>query len=222
MGKVKEEPTTAPAAPPPHRIYLENLRWSTFKALLADLGDHRGRLTFDRGALEIVSPGQKHEHVKKLIGRFIETLTEELDIKLKSVSSTTLIREDLERAAEADECYYIAHEPEVREREDLDLDRDPPPDLAVEIEITRRVLSRLPIYASMGVPEVWSHDGKALKIRILEGDRYVFSTHSKAFPMLPIPGLERFLAKRGSVDETGLVRSFRAWVRGGFQAGPLA
>jgi hypothetical protein len=115
-------------SPPENHIFLENIRWSTYLALLADLGEHRGRLTYDRGALEIVSPSKKHEHLERLLGRLIEAFTEELDIKVQSVSSTTLNREDLQRGVEADECYYVENEPAVRHKEEIDLERDPPPD----------------------------------------------------------------------------------------------
>ena len=93
-----------------------------------------------------------------------------VDVKIQSVRSTTLNREDLRRGVEADECYYVANEPAVRHREDIDLARDPPPDLVVEIEVSRRVLGRLPIDAAIGIPEVWRYDGKTLRVSQLGDD----------------------------------------------------
>jgi Uma2 family endonuclease len=207
------------SAPAEERIYLENIRWQTYLALLVDLGEHRGRLTYDHGRLEIVSPSKKHENLKRLLGRLIEAFTEELDIKIQSVSSTTLNREDLQRGVEADECYYVEHEATVREQEEIDLTRDPPPDLVVEVEVSRRLIPRIPIYAAMGIPEIWRYDGKTLRVSRLDSasGQYVEVKASKVFPMLPPLEVARFLEQRGSVDETQLVRSFRSWVRSHFQ-----
>lgn len=206
------------SSPAEGRIYLENIRWPTYLALLDDLGEHRGRLTYDRGRLEIVSPSKKHEHLKRLVGRLIEAFTEELGIKIQSVSSTTLNREDLRQGVEGDECYYVANEPTVRNREEIDLQRDPPPDLVVEVEVSRRILGRIPIYAAMGIGELWRYDGETLRVCQLQKDgQYLETGKSQVFPTLPVKELARFLAGRGRTDETELVRSFRRWVRSHFQ-----
>jgi Uma2 family endonuclease len=208
---------TTVSSPAEGRIYLENIRWPTYLALIEDLGEHRGRLTYDQGRLEIVSPSVKHERLKRFLGRLIEAFTEELGIKIASVSSTTFNREDLSRGVEADECYYVQNEPAVRGREEIDLVRDPPPDLAVEVEVSRRLLARIPIYAAMGIPEVWRYDGTSLRVCRLDSDgEYRESPKSAVFPALPLPELARFLSLRSRLDETELVRSFRAWVRSHF------
>jgi Uma2 family endonuclease len=207
------------SSPAESRIYLENIRWPTYLALLEDLGEHRGRLTYDRGKLEIVSPSKKHEHLKRLVGRLIEAFTEELGIKIQSVSSTTLNRADHQQGVEADECYYVAHEAAVREKEEIDLERDPPPDLVVEVEVSRRILSRIPIYAAMGVGELWRYDGNTLRVFQLQGGQYVETGHSQVFATLPVAELARFLGERKRTDETELVRSFRRWVRSHFKLG---
>jgi len=208
------------SSPAENRIYLENIRWPTYLALLEDLGEHRGRLTYDQGSLEIVSPSKKHENLTKRLARLIEAFTEALGIKIQSVRSTTLNREDLRRGVEADECYYVANESAVRHRDDIDLARDPPPDLAVEIEVSRRVLGRLPIYAAIGVPEVWRYDGKTLRVSQLGDDgEYHESEQSVVFPALPVAEVARFLAQYATSDETELVRAFRGWVRSHFELG---
>jgi len=195
------------------RVILYGVSWSTYQALLADLGDHRGRLTYDRGTLEIMSPSEEHEGRKRLIGRFIEVFTEERNIDIKSMSSTTLQSELKERGHEPDESYYIQNEPVVRGKL-VDLNRDPPPDLAIEIDVRRSGIDRMGLYAALGVPEVWVHDGKALGVHLLKEDgHYEVSETSAALPQLTMAELMRFLDLHGSLSETALVRSFRAWVR---------
>jgi Uma2 family endonuclease len=203
------------AAPPDTgRIYLENLRWSTYLALTRDLEDRRGRLAYDGGRLEIVTLSPEHESLKKIIGRLVEAFTEELGIRMASSASTTLNRKDLDKGVEADESYYIANEAAFRGKKRIDLPKDPPPDLVIEVAVTRRVLDRLPLYEAMAVPEVWCHDGKKLAVLVLEGGKYVERRKSKVLPMLPMAELARFIDQRGKLDETALLRSFRAWVRG--------
>lgn len=196
------------------RLVLDGVSWSTYEALLADL-EHGGiRLTYDQGRLEIVSPSRQHEWFAGLIGRMIEAMTEELDIPIRSTRSWTLRLELKRRGLEADESYYVANEPKVRGREDLSLDRDPPPDLAIEVEISSPWIEKIPIYAELGVPEVWRYDGRRLRVELLQADgTYAASPTSAAFPFLPVEKLEAFLARRADTDETTWIRRFRAWVR---------
>ena len=160
-----------------------------------------------------MSVSRKHERGKKRLGRFVETLTEELEIDIASGGSMTCRNEELLRALEPDECYWIVHEPDVRDLDEIDLERDPPPDLTLEIEISRSMLNRMAIYAALKVPEVWRWDGENLTVHLLSSrGTYRVSKTSKAFPFLPLAEFANFLT-RESVSETKLVRSFRAWVR---------
>ncbi len=202
------------AAPPEQRFLFYDMDWSFYDSLLERLGDRPVFVTYDRGNLEVMSPSRKHEAYAKLIGRLIETLTEELEIPLRSGRSTTFRRKDLDRGLEPDECYWLRNESRVRGKLELDLAHDSPPDLAVEVEISARLLDREGIYAALGVPELWRFDGERLRVSTLGPDgRYRPSAGSAALPGVPIPELERFLAMWNTTDETTLVRAFREWVR---------
>jgi Uma2 family endonuclease len=130
----------AVSAPERDHVILHNIRWETFLALLEDLGEHRGQLTYDHGTVEILSPSKKHESLKRLIGRLIETFTLELGIDIASCASTTLKSRLKDRGIEPDECYYIQNEASMRGKDSVEIGVDPPPDLAVEIELTTRGL----------------------------------------------------------------------------------
>ena len=146
------------------RFVFSNMDWPSYLAMGEILRDRPIRMTYDRGVLELMTTSPEHEKAKKLLGRFVEALTEELDIDIASGGSMTCRREDEEGSLEPDECYWIEHEEQVRGRIDIDLESDPPPDLAIEAEISRSVLSRLGIYARLGVPEVWRTDGQIVRI----------------------------------------------------------
>ena len=117
---------------PENRVILKGVSWSTFKALLADVGDDRAwRIAYDRGVLEIRMPYLEHEVPKGLIESFIEATADELEIEVMKAGSLTLEREDLTRAVEPDACFYIQNEVLVRGR-NINLPNDPPPDLVIE------------------------------------------------------------------------------------------
>ena len=196
-------------------VVLYPVSWPTYKALVAEVDCPGTRFTYDRGTLEIRSPSYRHERFKKLLCRMIHTLTEELWIPIRSDGSTTWMSDARQQGLEPDECYYVANEPRVRGRKEIDLAVDPPPDLAVEVEISARSIDKMPLYAALGVPEIWRYDGKTLQVEQLQPDgTYARRDRSTAFPFLPLEELARFLDRRDTTDETTWIRSFRTWVQG--------
>jgi Uma2 family endonuclease len=201
-------------------ILLKNISWKTYESLLNELGEHGGiRLTYDRGNLEIMTPSAPHEGSKKILGRFVESVSEELNIEIRSLGSLTCRREDLARGLEPDQCYYIQNENVVWDKEQIDLNQDPPPDLVVEIDVTSSSIDRLSLYASLGVPEVWRYDGNRLIIYQLEAQEYVERDVSPTFPFLSQVEMLRFLELRRTTKENALLRLFREWVRSQIQQG---
>lgn len=196
------------------RFVLSGVDWQTYVGFGDLLDERHVRLTYDGWNLEFMTISPEHERSKHLLGRFVEALVDELEIDIAGYGSMTFRREDLERGMEPDECYWIANEPLVRGRTDLDLAVDPPPDLALEIEISRSALDRMAIHAKLKIPEVWCWDGETLRVYLLgPNGRYTQSSRSRAFPFLPLDVLAQFLRTDGDVSETQLVRQFRLWVR---------
>ena len=201
-------------------ILLKNISWKTYESLLNELAEQGGiRLTYDRGNLEIMTPSAPHEGSKKILGRFVESVSEELNVEIRSLGSLTCRREDLARGLEPDQCYYIQNEDVVWDKEQIDLNQDPPPDLVVEIDVTSSSIDRLSLYASLGVPEVWRYDGNRLIIYQLEAQEYVERTVSPTFPFLSQVEMLRFLELRRTTKENALIRLFREWVRSQIQSG---
>jgi Uma2 family endonuclease len=205
---------TATLIQSPDRVILPNISWQTYQSLIQDFEPEPAiRLTYDRGRLEIRMPLDPHESYKKLLGRLVEAATEELDLEIRSLGSRTCDREDLARGLEPDQCYYIQHEALVRGVEQIDLTQFPPPDLAVEIDISSSSINRLSIYAALGVPEVWRYDGQTLTILSLQNGEYVSQESSVALPLLKAEAIVSFLALRNRMGETSLVKQFRQWVK---------
>ncbi|MEB3178357.1 MAG: Uma2 family endonuclease [Nostocaceae cyanobacterium] len=202
------------AIPAEQRTVLHNVSWATFEALLRDTGEDRGsRFAYDCGTLEIMTPLFEHENPKCNFRNFIVALAEELGIEVKSAGSTTLKRKTAKKGIEPDECFYIQNEPVVRDRQTLDLKTDPPPDLAIEIDITSSSVDKLGIYSALAVPELWRYNGEELKFyQLLEG-QYVEREFSIAFPLVSVREMGRFIQMSKSMGEIALLKEFRGWVR---------
>jgi Uma2 family endonuclease len=193
--------------------YLEGVAWDEYGKLLEEIAERPMRCTFDRGRVEIMTLSHEHEWNKRLLGRFIEILTLVLNIPIRSGGMTTLRRALLERGLEPDECYWIENEKTMRGKKRVNLDNDPPPDLAVEIDVSRSVLKRMAIYAALRVSEVWRWRNGKVTFYVLGADgRYQKSKHSLAFPFLSVDQLQRLLDQRDELDETALLRRFMDWV----------
>lgn len=145
----------------------------------------------------------------------VETFSEVRGIEVLSCASTTYKRMDLDRAFEPDESYYIAHADDVRPKDEVDLLLDPPPDLVIEAEITSSAIAKLKLYAALGVPEVWRHDGTRLTMLARAGDGYEPIGSSIGLPSLTAEMIDAFVARRFEIGETALIREFRAAVAAG-------
>jgi Uma2 family endonuclease len=196
------------------RVIIRFVSWTTYEHLLADLSNQSStRLTYDRGMLEIMCPLPEHEEWNRTIALLVEVLAEEMRIDVRNFGSTTFRRADLARGFEPDSCFYIQHEANISGKSTIDLTVDPPPDLVIEVDITSGSLDKFPIYAQVGVPEVWRYDGQRLRIYILRAERYVESETSLALPLLTSTRLSEALARSKTLKRTALLRSFRTWVR---------
>ncbi|WP_019502156.1 Uma2 family endonuclease [Pseudanabaena sp. PCC 6802] len=194
------------------QVELSGISWQTYETLLDELRDRRLRLTYYHGNLEIMAPLPEHEFYKKVVGRFVETLAEELEIKIVPLGSTTFkLPEAI--GAEPDECFYIKNLRAIQGKKRLDLDLDPPPDLVVEIDITSGSRNRFAIYADMGVPEIWRYNGQTFTIYQLRDRAYIACTQSLAFPNLPLLEIQSFLEQATTADYLDLIGAFRQWVK---------
>jgi Uma2 family endonuclease len=200
--------------PAEQRVVLHNIGWNTYERLLADHENYSApRFTYDRGELEIMSPSPEHEAYNRSIALLVEILAAELGTDVYDLGSTTFRREDLGRGFEPDSCFYIENEERVRGKARIDLAVDPPPDLVIEIDITSPSFSKLPIYAQIGVPEVWRYDGERLKILVLEGSEYAETTESTVVPPVTSNVLSNFMEKSTTTKRTVWLEAVREWAR---------
>lgn len=210
-------------SPAEQRMLLQNASWETYERLIAEREERRKpRFFYDRGVLELMSPSGEHDQTSRVVAILVEILAEEIGVDVDNVGSTTFRREDLERGFEADESFYFSENATrargiVRDKGDLVLDEgDPPPDLVLEVDVTNPSLNKLPIYAGLGIPEVWRHDGERLRVLRLTGEgEYAESTESGFLPAVTGETLTRLISDGLTLDR----RAWRQRVRDSF-SGP--
>jgi Uma2 family endonuclease len=198
------------------RVVLEGVTWQTYQALLKDLGDHRAsRLAYDQGILEIKVPSDIHESINRLLALIATALTDELGMKIKGYGSTTLNREDLQKGVEPDSCFYIQNVARILGRK-LNFETDPPPDLAIEVDITSSSQRRFGIYLQLKIPEVWRYtEERGVIIYQLQNSEYIECEFSPTFAMVSGAVLIQFLQMTQTEDDNGIIRALRLWIREG-------
>lgn len=198
-------------------ILIRDIDWKAYRQISDALGEHHHyRLSYDGRDLELMTKSKGHGRYGSLLTRFVEVLTEELGLPIDSCGDMTCDREDLEKAIEPDNCFYIENEPRMREKEEIDLSVDPPPDLGIEIDLTTDSRRRLGIYAAIRVPEIWRYEGRKriVTICVLQTDgQYASVERSRTFPVVSAADLTRFVQRRVTESENDLVAAFREWIR---------
>lgn len=193
---------------------LHNIGWETYEQLLADLADSPGRrLTYDDGVLEIAVPSLFHEEPLAVLRTIVTLLTADWEIETRNCGSVTIKRADLRKGFEPDNCFYIAHEPDVRGKRPIDFATDPPPDLVIEVDVTSQSIDKFPIFAAMGIPEVWRYFEERVSIHLLDGRSYREARQSLALPPVTGEVLTRLVALGLREPNTALVREVRRWAR---------
>jgi Uma2 family endonuclease len=158
-----------------------------------------------------MSPLPEHQFDKEIISDLVKALLEELNIEFRCLGSTTFKNQFMEQGIEPDQCFYIQNEAVIRGKKRLDLTIDPPPDLALEIDITSR--THLNIYEGLKVPEVWRFENGILQINILENGVYVESKSSLNFANLPlIAVIPQYLENSRTIGRNATLKAFRNWL----------
>lgn len=199
------------SVPPGQRVLLHEVSWQEFELILEELGHRSARIAYDNGILEIMTPLPEHEDDKEIIGDLIKALLEELDIEFRSLGSTTYKNQAMLQGIEPDQCFYIQNESAIRGKKRLDLTVDPPPDLALEIDVTSRTHPN--IYQALGVPELWQFNRGELQINLLQDGSYVEVETSSLLPLPLKEVIPRYLEQSKTAGRNAVIKAFRQWVR---------
>ncbi len=201
-------PTIKPAS-----VVWYGVSWETYRRLCTE-AEHGPRMTYDQGVLEAMSPRYDHESPTKLLEMIVDRLAEHLRVPITPAGSTTFASEALQRGIEPDACFYVRHHDALVGVQEIDLSIHPPPDLAIEVDVTSPSLPKLPIYAALGVPEVWRITKLHLTcLHLHERGTYAESDDSLAFPMLRPRELEPFLQMGRNEPYIAVKERYLRWMR---------
>lgn len=198
---------------PGQTLRIQDVSWDEFERILAELGEQRAsRIAYNQSVLEIRMPTPEHEVDKELIGDFVKILLDELELDCECFGSTTFQRQEMSSGIEPDQCFYIENHVQMRGKRRIDLTVDPPPDLAIEIDVTSK--TQIEAYAMLGVQELWCYEAGSLKIYGLQGPGYVERSESNVFPNFPVIELVRQLLQE-SIEKgrSPALRSVRRQLR---------
>ncbi len=195
------------------KIYLHDVSWVEFEQILLELGEKRiTRVAYYDRELEIRMPLPEHERLKVLISTLLVVLLEELDLPWESLGSATFKNSQMKAGLEPDDCFYIKNCQAILGKKRLDLAVDPPPDLAIEIDLTSP--TQLSAYTALGIPEIWRYQQGKLTIFVLSAGSYQESIASSIFPTLPIhQGFAYILERHSEMLMSEARKEFRQWVR---------
>ena len=199
--------------PPGQRLLVHNLDWPEFENILTELGESRAaRIAYDHGTLEIRMPTPEHEVDKELIGDLVKILLDELEIDCECFGSTTFKQDIMNSGIEPDQCFYIQNHTQMRGKRRVDLSTDPPPDLAIEIDVTSK--TQMNAYVTLGVAELWIYEQGSLNIYRLQAGQYVPVDASPTFPEMPIAEwVADVLVQSAEVGRSPALRAFRKKVQ---------
>ena len=196
------------------RFVFHGADWELYEVMGRNMPEQRSFITFYKGRLEVVTVGYTHERIVGLISTMVRTLAEETGTEITNAGMSTLRRKDLQEGVEPDSSFYTAHQAQMCHKKEIDLTIDPPPDLAIEVEVTRRLAERRTIYRDIGVPEIWVYNDKnGLTVHCRKGEKYELVDRSPTFGQLSPKELSEFISAGLGQGETGWLKSFRKRVR---------
>ena len=189
------------------KLIHQGVGWDFYERILKEYADSNGlHFAYDDGFLEVEVPLAKHERANRILQDLVTTICVEKDVDFVNAGSTTFRKQAKTKGVEPDTCFYIQKAVKIRGNLDIDLKKDPPPDLVIEVDITSPSLDKMPIYAALGVPEVWLYKGKKVEFYKLYGEFYQETSNSTFFPPLSSEKATEFLRK-------GLIESSSKWFK---------
>ena len=200
--------------PPDAVVTLYNISWEEYEAFLNEFDEQpHVRLSYDNGRLDLMTVSLEHEKIKALLPHIILMLALELNLNFLGAGSSTLRKKQQAKGTDPDDCYYFKNYQQISGKKRLDLSVDPPPDLAIEVDITNRSIHKFPIYAALEVPELWRHNGEEVFFYELVDEDYLEVSHSRLFPFLTPAVLLDFLQRGEAQGVVVMANEFRQWVQ---------
>jgi Uma2 family endonuclease len=200
-------------------VTFHDVSWDEYEELLEQVGEAPGlRISYDNGSLQVMTISSEHEKYASFINSLTTAIKLRLRLDILAFGSATMRKRKRKKGNEPDGCFYVQTASLIGNRIHLDFETDPPPDIAVEIDVHHDSRSKFPIYAALGVPEIWRYDGRTMTIYHLSeagGDeqQYVAGDSSAALPMLTATLLTEMIERMRSDGELSALLAFDEWLQ---------
>jgi Uma2 family endonuclease len=195
-------------------VTFNDVSWDEYEELLEQVGEAKGlRISYDNGSMQIMTISAEHEKYSEFIKRLMTVIQLRLRIDIPAFGSATMRKPRRAKGHEPDACFYVQTAPLIGNRVQIDFETDPPPDIVVEVDVHHDSRSRFPIYAALGVPEIWRYDAQVMTIYHLAEDtesgelNYVERDTSAALPMLTARLLTEMLERMRTEGELNALLS---------------
>ncbi|MEO0013962.1 MAG: hypothetical protein RLZZ535_2351 [Cyanobacteriota bacterium] len=150
-----------------------------YEQLSNQLGDRSiPRLRFRDNYILLMSSLPEHGKEIDVIADLVKILLRHQGQDWESFHPITL-RRGKEAGLEPDVCFYIENYQAILGKRKLDLSIDPPPDLAIEIDVTS--FTRIEDYIFLAIPEVWIYKTNKLHIYLFANNKYIEADASLIF-----------------------------------------
>ena len=204
-------------------VTFNEVSWDEYEELLEQVGEAPGlRISYDNGSLQVMTISSQHEKYASFISSLIAGIRLRLRIDILAFGSSTMRKRKRKKGNEPDACFYVQTASIIGNRIQLDFETDPPPDIAVEIDVHHDSRSKFPIYAALGVPEIWRYDGQAMTMYHLvqdateiEAPSYIEQDTSSALPMLTAKVMTEIIERMRNEGELKALLAFDEWLNSG-------
>ena len=195
-------------------VIFHGVSWEEYEELLAQVGEAPGlRISYDDGILKVMTLSAEHEKYTRFIENLVGAIRLRLRIEILSFGSATMKKSKRRKGNEPDCCFYVQTAAALGNKINLDFAVDPPPDIAVEIDVHHDSKDKFPIYAALGVPEIWRFDGQRLFIHLWQENQYVIDETSRALSMLTSGILTEYLTRMREEGEFEAIIAFDDWLQ---------
>jgi Uma2 family endonuclease len=151
-------------------LVLHGVEWDQYVTINDALAERRGvRMIYVDGSLMIVTLSHHHDWFIDLFDAIVKAVALGSGVKFQVVGSATLRLPSENVGVEADRAYDFGENAvTLRGPVEIDLATQPPPDLAIEVEVTHSATRAIDVHARIGVPEVWRYDARRGTLTFLE------------------------------------------------------
>lgn len=198
---------------PGTEVIVRNQTWAEYEVLLQSRREQAAiKLSFNGKTQEIaiVSPSPRHANQADVLTDLVKLLLRHQKLDWQGFDPVTLKRVN-QAGVEPDACFYIQNRAAILGKDQIDLAIDPPPDLAIEVDLTSRTNPE--VYSALRIPELWIYCQATLSIFQFNGSAYEESPNSATFPAIDVKQhLPGYVERTWSVGSSVALREFEEWL----------